>query len=245
MNVDRGDYSPVLVDLLRQVPPLLSERPEDILFFFIRLGEIHSPSLVQDLVFITRILPLLPRGLLQFLTGCLRERSDWITCKGRILQEYFPYFVRERLIRELIVFNFHQRNIPVRIYIDQIFQAAEFLSYGGTEQQLVERIVMNLHPDILKETVFLNPPHTREELGRVVNQIEERFCVAEERRRMQREDDSNHGRGELPDRPHRYNRDHPPRQLKCWNCGRTGHFHDQCPLREREGRSTSRDGAAI
>ena len=92
---------------------------------------------------------------------------------------------------------------------------------------------MNLHPDILKETAFLNPPHTREELGRVVNQIEERFCVAEERRRTQREDDSNHGRGELPDRPHRYNGDHPPRQLKCWKCGRMGHARNKCPNRIR------------
>ena len=215
LSIDRGDHSSVLVDLLRQVPPLLSECPEDILFFFIRLGEIHSLVLVEDRVFITRILPLLPRGLLQFLTGCLRGRSDWITCKSRILQEYFPYFVRERLIRKLIVFNFHQRNMPVRIFIDQIFQAAEFLSYAATEQQLVERIVMNLHPEILKETAFLNSPNTREELGRVVNQIEERFCVANERRRMQRVTDNNQDRGGLPDRPHRYDRGHPPRKLKC------------------------------
>ena len=90
LNIDRSDHCSVLIDLLRQVPPLLSERPEDILFFFTRLGEIYSLVLVQDRVFITRIVPLLPRGLLQFLTGCLREQSDWATCKTRILQEYFP-----------------------------------------------------------------------------------------------------------------------------------------------------------
>jgi len=229
LNVGRGDHSSVLIDLLRQVPPLLSERPEDILFFFIRLGEIHSLGLVQDRVFITRILPLFPRGLLQFLTGCLRERSDWATCKSRILQEYFPYFVRERLIRNLIVFNFHQRDMQVRIFIDQIFQAAEFLSYAATEQQLVERIVMNLHPQILKATAFLNPPHTREELCRVVTQIEERFSVADERRRIERETHSNDGRGESPDRPDGYGRDRPPRKLKCWHCGRMGHVRNKCP----------------
>jgi len=135
--------------------------------------------------------------------------------------------------------------MQVRIFIDQIFQAAEFLSYEATEQQLVERIVMNLHPEILKETAFLNPPNTREELSRVVNQIEERFCVVEERRRIERENGSNRGRGKSPDRPHRYDRDHPPRKLKCWNCGRTGHLRDKCPLRQREGQGTSRDGGAI
>jgi len=202
-------------------------------------------GLVQDRVFITRILPLFPRGLLQFLTGCLRERSDLATCKSRILQEYFPYFVRERLIRKLIVFNFHQRDMQVRIFIDQIFQAAEFLSYGATEQQLVERIVMNLHPEILKETAFLNPPHTREELCRVVNQIEKRFSVSDERRRMERETHSNHGRGGSSDRPDSYGRDRPPRKLKCWHCGRMGHVRDKCPLRHREGQGTPRDRAAL
>jgi len=41
LNIDRSDHCSVLIDLLRQVPPLLSERPEDILFFFTRLGEIY------------------------------------------------------------------------------------------------------------------------------------------------------------------------------------------------------------
>ena len=95
--------------------------------------------------------------------------------------------MRERLIRKLIVFNFHQKNMQVRNFIDQIFQAAEFLSYGATEQQLLERIIMNLHPEILKETAFLNLPNTRDELFRVVNQIEQRFCAADERRNMERE----------------------------------------------------------
>jgi hypothetical protein len=36
----------VLIDLLRQVTPLLSEQPEDILRLFVRLGEIHDLGLV-------------------------------------------------------------------------------------------------------------------------------------------------------------------------------------------------------
>jgi len=33
LNIDRSDHGSVFVDLLMQVPPLLSERPEDIMFF--------------------------------------------------------------------------------------------------------------------------------------------------------------------------------------------------------------------
>jgi hypothetical protein len=57
----------VLVDLLRQVSPLLSEQPEDILRLFVRLGEIHDVGFVQDRIFITRLLPLVSGSLLQFL----------------------------------------------------------------------------------------------------------------------------------------------------------------------------------
>jgi hypothetical protein len=145
----RMDQTPVLLDLLKQVPPLLSENPEDILSFFIRLGEIHSLDLVEDRRFITRIFPLVPRGLLQFLAECMRDKNSWATCKARVLEEYFPCFIRERLVRNLIVFNFHGSGQSVRTYIDRVIHAAEFLQYEASEQQLVERI-MNFHPDILK-----------------------------------------------------------------------------------------------
>lgn len=171
--VDRMDQTHVLVDLLKQVSPL-SESP-DVLSFFVRLGEIHALGLVEDRSFITRILPLVSRGLLQFLAGCLRDKvtvpsrvfarkNSWVTYKARVLDEYFPHFVRERLIRNLTVFNFHLRGKPVRTFIDQVFQVADFLLYEATELQLVERIVTNLHPDILKQAAFLDKPRSRRNL---------------------------------------------------------------------------------
>jgi len=47
----------VLVDLLRQVSPLSSEKPEGILRLFFRLEEIHNLGLVDDRIFVTRVLP--------------------------------------------------------------------------------------------------------------------------------------------------------------------------------------------
>jgi len=140
--------------------------------------------------------------------------------------------VHERLIRNLIVFNFHQKGVQVRTFIDQIFQAAEFLAYGATEQQLVERIIMNLHPEILKEAAFLNKPNTRDELFHVINQIEERFSVAEERRSVEQGTRRNNSWGESPGRFQRHGQAQPPRRIKCWNCGQTGHVHNKCPNRK-------------
>jgi len=84
---------------------LLSERPEDILRSFVMLGEIHALGLVDDRVFMTRNMPLVPGGLLQFLGACLRDGKRWAKCKSRLLDEYFPHVVRERLIRDSIIFN--------------------------------------------------------------------------------------------------------------------------------------------
>jgi hypothetical protein len=65
-----------LCDLMRQIKPLVSEEPEDILHFFVKIGEIYELGLVDDRVFITRLLPFVPGGLLQFLGACLREGSS-------------------------------------------------------------------------------------------------------------------------------------------------------------------------
>jgi len=67
---------------------------------------------------------------LKFLGDCLRGGVSWIRCKSRLLEYYFPGFVKERQIRDLIVFNLQREDQPVRAYVDQIFRAAEFLLHG-------------------------------------------------------------------------------------------------------------------
>ena len=227
---DRIDQTPVLLELLKQVSHLSSEEPEDILNFFVRLREIHNLYLVGDECFITRIFPLVPRGVFQLLAECLRDKADWASCKVRVLEGYFPYFVRERLVRNLIVFNFHERGQSVRGYIDRVFQAAEFLQYEASEAQLVERIVMNLHPDILRQAAFLDKPTTRKELRRVISLVEERIAVAAERRRV----DNVTAKGNVSNGPSGNFRrgvfsPGGRRVIKCWHCGRTGHVRSRCP----------------
>lgn len=79
----------MFVDLLKQTKLLSSEQPEEISRFFVRFAEIHALALADDRVFITRILPLVPGGLLQFLGACLREGNSWAVCKSQFLEEYF------------------------------------------------------------------------------------------------------------------------------------------------------------
>ena len=57
--------------------------------------------------FVIRVLPLVSGSLLKFLGNCLRAGYTWADCISRLLEEHFPYFVREMLVRDLIVFKFH------------------------------------------------------------------------------------------------------------------------------------------
>jgi hypothetical protein len=85
----------VLVELVQNVSPLSSEKPEDILRFFVRLEEIHNLGLVDDQIFVTRVLPLASGRLLTFLGGCLFRGGRWAQCKAQLLDKYFPYFVQQ------------------------------------------------------------------------------------------------------------------------------------------------------
>jgi len=123
------------LELLRAVPPLCSEEPELIMGLFIRLDAVHDLGLVDDRTFIIKILPLMSGSLLKFLRDSLRVGSDRAECKARLLREYFPHFVRERMIRDLVVFNIQGEGQALRMYIEQVFAATKFLQYQASEQE--------------------------------------------------------------------------------------------------------------
>ena len=76
----------------------------------------------------------------------------------------FSHFVRESLIRDLIISNFHEEGQSLRTYIDHVFTAASFLGYNAAEQKLVDRIVMNFQPIILAQAAFWEKPWSRKKL---------------------------------------------------------------------------------
>jgi hypothetical protein len=155
------------------------------MWFFVRLDEIRGLRLADDKGFITRILPLVSGSLLTFLGSCLWANNSWAECKSQLLQQYFPHFVRESLIRDSIVFNFQGESQSLRAYIEQVFGAARFLQYKASESELVDRVVMNFHPSILAHAAFVEKPCSLKELQRVVGLIKEKFVVAKERQRVE------------------------------------------------------------
>jgi hypothetical protein len=153
------------------------------------------------------------------------------------LEEYFPYFVRERLIGDLIVFKFNVPSEPLREYIERISQAATFLHYAATEQQLVDRILMNLDPDILAQAAFLDRPKGIKNLNRVVGLIEERISASREKLRTNPHNKGESRGGKKPRDAPRQGRGNTSRvadgTVECWGCGQTGHYQIACPQRNQ------------
>ena len=132
-----------------------------------------------------RVLPLVPGVIPRFFGDCLINGRDWEQSKKALLPQFFPHFIRERFVRDLINFNFHKEAIRVREFIDQVFSAAKILEYEASEQSVVDRIVMNFHPTVLAQSALVDRKHSRKELYEVVGIIEEKFAVKRERRRIQ------------------------------------------------------------
>jgi hypothetical protein len=163
---------PVLVELLRPIPRLVSEDTAAIMGLFIKLDKVHGLGLVEDRVFITRVLCFMSGTLLSFLGARLRERRSWEDCKSQLLREYFPHFVRERMIRDPVIFHFQGGQQPLRAYIEQVFATVKFLQYVVKEQELVDRVVMNFQPSVLNHAFFIDRPSSLRELYQVVGTIE-------------------------------------------------------------------------
>jgi hypothetical protein len=200
---------------------------------FVRLGEIYNLGLVEDRVLLTRILPLVCGSLMRFIGDSLGRGGSSADCQTRLLEEYVPYFVKERLTRDLIVFNFQKEGQPRRQYIEQVFRVAGFLRYNATESKLGDRVVMNLHPDVLKQAALLNRPQLRLELYQVLGLIEERCSVQREREKRERDVSSVRDGGVRPwdasRITHRKTEAAAEAPVKCWGCGRPGHVKRHCP----------------
>ena len=64
------------------------------------------------------------------------------------------------MIQDHIIFHFREEGQSLRAYIDRVFVTPKFLGYETGEQQLVDRIVMNLHPTLLAHAAFLERPRS-------------------------------------------------------------------------------------
>jgi len=116
----------VFVELWPQVPSLSSEEPEALLRLVSRLDEIYALGLIDDRMFVFCSLPLVSGAALRFFGDCLRNGRNWEQCKTELLNEIFLHFIREIMMRDNTILNFHEEGQSVREYIDREFAPAKF-----------------------------------------------------------------------------------------------------------------------
>jgi len=135
-----------------------------------------------------------------------------------------------------------------RANIDRISQAATFLQYQSSEQQLVDLILMNLDHAILIHAAFLDRPRCIKELNRVVGLIEERISIYRERLRAVPDPKGEQGGRGKPRDESRAGRQRQERAgagaIKCWGCGQTGHYR-RCCARRNSRRGNGREPGAL
>ena len=157
-----------------------------------------------------------------------------------MLKEYFPLFVRQKMIREL-VFHFQERDGPLRELVKEVVDAAEFLQYSASEGEIVDRIFMDLHPDILAQAAFLPRPGSYREVRDVVGLIEERMAVLTERQRsengssgsqvVEKSNLSDHKTGRTASEGKQSGKN----GHTCWHCGKQVHVQRNCRGRNSLG----------
>jgi hypothetical protein len=123
----------VLSQLLNNVPQLKSTEPREIMRFFLEVKPVYDLNLVNDRVFWSKLMCRAHGSLLKFVGVAFQSGESWDQGMNRLIQEYFPVFVRETLIRELVIFNFHEKGRPLRQFIKEVTDTVNFLQYDATE----------------------------------------------------------------------------------------------------------------
>ena len=87
---------PVLSDLLKDVPLLMSEEPKEILRFCVDVKAIYDLKLVPDNVFWMRLLPKVRGSLLTFFGQSMKYGESWDYVKLAYLGNIFHHLSRKR-----------------------------------------------------------------------------------------------------------------------------------------------------
>lgn len=83
------------------------------------------------------------------------------------------------------MFGFQKETQLLHECVNQIFKVAEVWEYIAGGQRLVERVLMNFHPDILAQEPFWDKPPSLKGLCQVVGFVEDKIADVPERQKME------------------------------------------------------------
>jgi hypothetical protein len=129
-------------------------------------------------------------------------------------------------------------------YVMSVVAAAEILGFAGSESQLVDRVVQNLHPKVKLYFLFARRPKSVRDLFSLATIVAEAVAVEEQRKRLTAADMPGSAPRPLANNmvlitPSSAKANH---RGRCWGCGPSDHLRRDCPSRSRGGRSPASSG---
>jgi hypothetical protein len=223
--------------------------PEAVLNFLIGVNQICEVKLIPEVDFLAVLITRTSGRIMQIFGAHLEQKHPWGLVQSEIIATFLPPRVKERFLSSYVLDRFQRAEEDLTSFVMSVGAAAGVLGFPGTEQQLVHRMLQNMHPRNKSYCLFEARPDTVQGLYRLASTVAE-ACAVESQREQQM--------GLVPQaaapRPlvSSVLKTSAPqsianREMSCWKCGGKGHIARYCrqsvtQLRGSEG-SENADGA--
>jgi hypothetical protein len=126
-----------MLDLVKNVPLLTSDDPENIFEFLIQLKEVHDLKLASDFEMLSLTVGRTHGRVAQIVGTYLVGTPDWKIFCLEMMPAFFPPRTRERFLASYVLDHFQS---PTNPYLKAIVAAADILGYQGQESEMACRI---------------------------------------------------------------------------------------------------------
>jgi hypothetical protein len=91
--------------------------------------------------------------------------------------------VNERFLASHVLERFQSSSEDLNRYVMSVIAAADILGFSGTECQLVQRMLQNLHSRVKSYMLFANRPESIQDLFSLATTLAEAVAVEDQRKR--------------------------------------------------------------
>jgi hypothetical protein len=221
----------VVSDLIKNVPLLSGTDPESILRFLIRVCEVYDLKLVSDFEFLSLLVSRTSGRVMQILGGHLATTRNWGIVRAQIISTFLPPRLKEKfLLISYVLDRFQSSTEDLNTYIMLVVVAADILGFSGSESQLVQRMLQNMHPRTRSHLLFASKPQSVQEFYSLSTTVAEAVAVEDQRKLSTALPQQNCASrplasGMLVTNPSPAVADF---RAKCWKCGKRGHLQRNC-----------------